>query len=201
MLGAFKKNRKFLLAALVNEDGSAIVIALITLVALTIIGIASSNISIIELFVSGNDVVKKISFFNADSGVYTVPKIISKSIDDRETPTTFTPPFSFIDAGASDTTTGERTFYRELSGLEDYDAAFDVTFQNDGENDTNVDVERLGSFTLVGGGAEFASGAEGHGTGLRGIRYAVNAAGQGPKDSVTNIQVRYLKVLGTAGGL
>ena len=77
----------------------------------------------------------------------------------------------------------------------------DISFKNDGTNDTAVDIERLGSYTLVGGGAEFGSGAEGHSTSLKGLRFNLNSTGQGPKNATTNIQARYLKVLGTAGGL
>jgi hypothetical protein len=196
----FKNYRKGVLPGLGNENGSAIIIALIVLVTLTILGIATSNISITELFISGNDVVKKISFFNADSGVFTVPKVISRAINDRKTPTSFSPPFVFID---DDAAIGDRTFYRELSGFEDPDDIPDreISFKNDGTNDTAVDIERLGSYTLVGGGAEFGSGAEGHSTSLKGIRFNLNSEGQGPKNALTNIQARYLKVLGTAGGL
>jgi hypothetical protein len=196
----FKNYRKRVLPGLGNENGSAIIIALIVLVTLTILGIATSNISITELFISGNDVVKKISFFNADAGAFAVPKVISKAINDRETPGSFSPPFVFSDSG-DDTTIGDRTFYRELSGLVDPDTDPDISFKNDGTNDTAVDIERLGSYTLVGGGAEFGSGAEGHSTSLKGIRFNLNSSGQGPKNATTNLQARYLKVLGTAGGL
>lgn len=200
MAAVFKKYCKRVLPGLGNENGSAIIIALIVLATVTIMGVTISNLSIGELFISGNDVVKKISFFNADAGIFTVPKVISKAIDDRETPTSFSPPFMFNDIGV-DTTIGDRTFYRELSGFVDPDTDPDISFKNDGTNDTAVDIERLGSYTLVGGGAEFGSGAEGHSTSLKGLRFNLNSVGQGPKNATTNIQARYLKVIGTAGGL
>jgi hypothetical protein len=188
------------LPGLGNENGSAIIIALIILAVVTILGVTTSNISITELFLSGNDVAKKISFFNADSGVFAVPKVISRAIDDRETPIAFSPPFVFNDIG-DDATIGDRTFYRELSGFASPDSAPEISFKNDATNDTAVDIERLGSYTLVGGGAEFGSGAEGHSTSLKGLRFNLNSVGQGPKNATTNIQARYLKVIGTAGGL
>jgi hypothetical protein len=183
-----------------NQNGSAIVIALVVLAAVTVIGVTSSNISITELFISGNDVVKKASFFNSDAGVFIVPKVISRSIDERQTPVALSPPFTFVDTG-DDNTPGDRSFYRELAGYEDHDADADVTFQNDGIFDTEVDVERLGSFTLAGGGAEFGSGVEGHGTALKGIRFSMTSTGRAQKNAETQIEARYLKVLGTAGGL
>jgi hypothetical protein len=183
-----------------NEKGSAIVLALIVLAAITIIGVASSNFSVTELFVARNDTVKKISFFNADAGIFATPKVISRSINNKETPAEFSPPFSYVDAG-NDTTIGDRTFYRELAGLEDHDDAADISFQNDGVNTTSIDVTRLGSFSMIGGGAEFASGAEGHGAGYKGVRFNLLSAGTGQNNALTSIQARYLKVLGAAGGL
>lgn len=184
-----------------NENGSAIIIALVVLLAVTIMAIATSNNSITELLISGNDVVKKISFFNADAGVFAVPKVISRSVNDRETPFALSPPFTFLDPGVSDTTAGSITFFRELAGFEDYDDTQDIAFQNDDINTTEIDVERLGSFTLVGGGAEFGSGAEGQGTSLKGLRFNMLSTGTGQKNAETIIESRYLKVLGTAGGL
>jgi hypothetical protein len=195
-----EKTRTGFPAIVGNQDGSAIVIALVVLAAVTVIGVTSSNISITELFVSGNDVVKKASFFNSDAGVFVAPKVISRSIDDRQTPAALSPPFTFVDTG-DDNTSGDRSFYRELAGYEDHDADADVTFQNDGVFDTEVDVERLGSFTLAGGGAEFGSGVEGHGTSLKGIRFLMTSTGRAQKNAETQIEARYLKVLGTAGGL
>lgn len=192
--------------SLKNEKGSAIVIALIVLAAVTIIGIASTNFSVTEMLISGNDTVKKTSFFNSDAGIFAIPKIISLSINNKQTPTinpiapyTF-PPFAYNDAG-TDTTTGDRSFYRELSGLADHDAASDIVYQNDGVHDTDVDIERLGSFSLVGGGAEFGSGAEGHGTSMRGVRFMLTSTGRAQKNAETVIDARYLKILGAAGGL
>ncbi len=195
-----------------NEKGSAIVIVLLILIAVTVIGVTSSNVSITELFITGNDVVKKISLLNADAGTFAVPKVISQAINDKATPTTPPVPappatpsfgiFDYADAG-SDITDGDRTFYRELAGFigPDVPAADDISFQNDGVNSTGVNVERIGSFSLVGGGAEFASGAEGHGISLKGIRFNLTSTGTGQKNAVTVIGSRYLKVLGTAGGL
>lgn len=205
-MGSQKKRLKRCFSGLENENGSAIVIALVILAAVTIIGIASSNYSVIELFISGNDTVKKISFFNADAGVFVIPKIISRSINDKNTPVVVfptapaEPPFEFNDTGV-DTTLGDRTLFRELSGLEDHDTDPDIIYRNDNENNTDVDIRRLGSFSLVGGGAEFGSGAEGHGTAINGIRFMLASTGRGQKKAETTIEARYLKVIGTAGGL
>lgn len=51
-----------------NEDGSALVIALVMLVLLTLIGISASTTSEIELKISGNDKLHKMAFYTAESG-------------------------------------------------------------------------------------------------------------------------------------
>ncbi len=187
-----------------NENGSAIVIALIILAALTIIGIASSNFSITELLISANDTVKKISFFNSDAGIFATPKVISQSINEKQTPISLSPPFTFPSVGNNDEQAGDYTLFRKLSGFDNddpHDSAADIIFQNDGLHNTGIDIERLGSFSLVGGGAEFGTGAEGHAASLKGIRFRLDSTGRGEKNAETIIEARYLKVIGTAGGL
>ncbi|MBI9088276.1 MAG: hypothetical protein JEZ12_03580 [Desulfobacterium sp.] len=196
-----KKRQPPAFAPLADDTGSALLIAMMILLVLTILGIAATNTSQIEILISGNDKIHKMAFHNSDSGVYTVAKVISKAINDKATPYLNTAsPFTYGDAGSSDTASG-RTFFRELSGFEDYDTAADISFQNDGTHTIDVDVERLKSVSLVGGGAEFASGMEGHGASLKGIYFGIDSLGRGPSNAQSTVGSRYLKVLGTAGGL
>ena len=51
-----------------NEDGSVLVIALIILVLLTVIGIAATRTSDIELQISGNEKFHRLAFYGAESG-------------------------------------------------------------------------------------------------------------------------------------
>jgi len=51
-----------------NEDGSALAIALIMMVLLTLIGVSASRTSEIELKISGNDKVHKMAFYASESG-------------------------------------------------------------------------------------------------------------------------------------
>ena len=51
-----------------NEDGSALAIALIMMVLLTLIGVSASRTSEIELKISGNDKFHKMAFYAAESG-------------------------------------------------------------------------------------------------------------------------------------
>ena len=51
-----------------NEDGSALAIALMMVVLLTLIGVSASRTSEIELKISGNDKVHKMAFYASESG-------------------------------------------------------------------------------------------------------------------------------------
>jgi Tfp pilus assembly protein PilX len=51
-----------------NESGSVLVIALIILVLLTVIGIAATRTSDIELQISGNEKFHRLAFYGAESG-------------------------------------------------------------------------------------------------------------------------------------
>jgi hypothetical protein len=175
-----------------NEKGSAIVVVLLILVILTLLGITTATTSKIEIQVAGNQKFHKIAFHHADSGVYTTPKLISAAFDTGTAPT-----------GSGITYLGSTDFYREIMGYEPYDADRDVRITIAGY-DVDVDVNRLGTETLAGSGAEFASGAEGIGVGSTGgvaVVYGLDSLGEGPSQSLSNIAAVYRKIVGTPGGL
>jgi hypothetical protein len=179
--------------ALRSEEGSTLIVALLILVVLTIIGVSATTTSEIEIKIAGNDQFHKVAFQNADSGVYTVPKLISLCIDNASEQAvagmTYTP--------------SDGTFYREIMGFDAPDAATDVQFSLAGFN-VNVGVDRTGAMNLAGGGVEFASGAEGVGVGSAGgvaIFFDMDSFGEGPGSSVSNIGGVYRKVVGVVGGL
>ena len=178
---------------LAENTGSITVIALLILVALTILGVGATIISGIELQIAGNQKFHLIAFENADSGVYVTPKLISACIDNNDEQ-------SFSDVtylGSGD------TFYRELMGFDSYDSSRDVRFVVTGFN-VDVDVTRLGVQYITGGGIEFGSGAEGIGVGSPGgvsILYGIDSLGAGPSSSVANVAGVYRKVVGVPGGL
>jgi hypothetical protein len=55
-----------------DEKGSTLVLALMILVILTLIGIAATNTSTIEIQIAGNERAYKKAFFNADAGISCV---------------------------------------------------------------------------------------------------------------------------------
>jgi hypothetical protein len=181
------------LKGVTNEKGSMMVVVLLILVILTLVGITAATTSNIEVQVAGNQKFHKIAFHNADSGVYTTPKLISAAFDTGTEPTASG--ISYLGS------TGD--FYREIMGYDSYDPDRDVRITLAGY-DVDVDVNRLGTETLAGSGAEFASGAEGIGVGSTGgvaVVYGLDSLGEGPSESLSNIAAVYRKIVGTPGGL
>ena len=72
---------------IINEEGSVLVLALLILVILTLLGISASTTTEIEIQISGNNQFHKIAFYNADSGIYSTPKIIRRCVEDGDQPT------------------------------------------------------------------------------------------------------------------
>ena len=192
-----------------NEDGSILVITLLTLVALTLMGIAAITTSTIEIQIAANDKFYKTAFHNADSGVYAIPKVISVALDENITPGNISgaekryDAFTYFDPGTSDDGLSGRTFYRELAGLDNHDINPDIGFTLN-NNDIEVDVRRDSAENLVGGGVEFLSGYEGVGVGSSGgvaVFFELDSSGNAQRDTLSNIGAFYRNVIGTAGGM
>jgi len=63
-----------------NERGSAIVVALLTLVVVTLIGIIASTTSRIETRISTSDVLYKMAFYEADGGTEITRELIEQNL-------------------------------------------------------------------------------------------------------------------------
>ena len=192
-----------------NEKGSLILIVVLILMSVTLIGIFALNTTTIETQIAANDKFYKIAFYNADSGIYSIPKIISKAMNNKATPNLANPAYldpdlasiyTYLDAGTTDDGP-EPTFYRELAGFDPHDDDPDISFIFGRTHVVRVDVERQKIVNLSGGGAEFASAAEGAGVSSKGIYYGLDSFGTGPGGAQSNIGAVYLKVIGAAGGL
>jgi hypothetical protein len=176
-----------------DENGSIMVVVLLILMILTLVGITAATTSKVEVQVAGNQKFYQIAFHHADSGIYTTPKLISAAFDTG----------TELSASGISYLGSMGDFYREIMGYDPYDPERDVRITLAGF-DVDMDVNRLGTETLAGSGAEFASGAEGIGVGSTGgvaVIYGLDSLGEGPSDSVSNITAVYRKIVGTPGGL
>ena len=196
-----------------NEDGSTVVITLLILVALTLTGISAITTSSIDIQIAANDKLYKIALHNADSGVFAVPKVISRTVNEGTTPgniggevKTFDA-FTYQDLGTNDndgsSLPSDSTFFKEVFYDTDYDPEPDIVFTLN-NNDISVDVQRLPAVQIGGGGAEFLSGYEGIGTSSSGsvvYPYIINSLGRAQNNTQANVSVVYLKLIGVPGGL
>lgn len=182
-----------------NEDGFVLIVSLFVLILLTIIGISATNTSVIDIQISQNDKAYKIAFYNADSGVYTTPKLISRTINAGAQITgTDLGNINYLDRPTGDTT----SFFRQVMGFDAYDGGTDDIQFTLGGNNVQIDVNRTGSKVLAGGGAEFASGAEGIGGGASvAVYFDMDSFGSGPANANSNVSAAYRKVVGMPGGL
>jgi len=195
-----------------NQSGAITIMAgLLILVILSLIAISGTNTTIIETTVASYDQSYKIAFYNADSGIFGTPKLISQAINTS----------GAVPVGAGTIAEGidyvptippsadpADDFYRQLLGFDAYDGGLmDITFEPT-NIPTQTDVRRDRQENLIGGSTEFGSGAEGIGTGTTGgvaIFYALRSDGQGPASSgdtsVAELGAEYRKVVALAGGL
>lgn len=202
----FKKNVliKLLTPPGSNSDGFILVTAMWIMVIITIIGIALLRTTSIELLIAANDKFHKMAFYNADGGVSTAPKLIGRAIEADADPVELNITLFGVDGAVS----GGMNFYNEIMGfVEDAvptsTATPELLYTIDSDNIT-VNIDHDGSHLLVGGGAEFASGSSGVGSGSAGgveIRYILTSSGTSLKNSQSEISARYRKIPGTAGGL
>ena len=179
-----------------QEEGSILIVALLIMVLLTMMGMWASATTESEIRMARNETFYKRAFFNADSGVYTTPKLISTAFDNGSGDPDLTGTgMTYLGAG--------NTFTREILGYDPYDTDNDVAFTLM-NHIVEVDVNRVGLENLVGASAEFAAGAEGIGSGSSGgvgVLYQMDSRGSGPANAATTVSAVYRKVVGTPGGL
>jgi hypothetical protein len=152
----------------------------------------------VEIQIAANEKFHTRAFYNADTGVYVTPKVISKCVDDSNPPD-LNGTAGYLEAGGANAT----GFFREVMGFDPNDPERDVAYFCS-DHESKVDVTRTGAKNLAGGGVEFASGAEGVGagsTGGVGLYYRIEARGQGPRSSASEIVSTYRKITGMPGGL
>ena len=181
-----------------DEQGSVLLVALLILVLLTIIGISATTDTEIETLIAGNERFHKIALYNADSGIFPTAKLISTTIDSQTEPAS-NQYMSYL--GAND------TFFTEVMGYDVHDDEDDIQFIQfipPDSYEVNVDVDRIGRRSIVGGVVEFGAGAEGVGAGSTGgvaVFFKIDSKGDGPSNSVSNVTADYRKVVGVPGGL
>jgi hypothetical protein len=205
-------NLRNLLGRLLGSDrGVALVFALVLLLVVTIIGSSATLTSQIDLKLSGNTKVIRTSFYVADGGIMLSPKVISRIITDRDLPAHSQTPLLTYDDWAR---LGEDpVLLKKVMGFamdSEYqdadDDTADVTMDQGTLGNMAVDLTRVATRYLSGGGVEFAAGTEGvgvAGASSAAIYYrlaSTGTVGTEPKTTSSDIVAQYRKVAGVAGG-
>jgi len=184
-----------------NERGVVLIFALVLMLVVTIIGTSATMTSQVDLKISGNTKVIRTSFYIADGGIMLSPKVISRIITDRALPAASDTPLLTYDAA--------NLLEKIMGYIKDDDPDTDTTdiSMNQGTlGNIAIDVSRLETQYLSGGGVEFAAGTEGVGVGgsaSAAIIYNLasrGTVGTSPKTTESDISARYRKVAGVAGG-
>jgi hypothetical protein len=165
----------------------------------------------IDLKISGNTKVIRTSFYVADGGIMLSPKVISRIITDRALPTALQTPLLAYDDYAKPSE--DPLLLKKIMGFtmdSDYQDAdentADITVDQATLGSMAVDLTRVATRYLSGGGVEFAAGTEGVGVGgaaSAAIIYKLDSwgtVGTAPKTTSSNIVAQYRKVAGVSGG-
>jgi hypothetical protein len=183
-----------------NEEGFVIVLVLMILVVVSIIGISSNRTSIAEKKIVRNERQYKEVFFDADSGPYTIAKLVSKTVDEKTAQQANDFNFVFLHPTDTDPLALEDHVFRQIMGFDDHDGGGkDVSFAN-----TLSDIKRDRTTHAPGGATEFGSGADGVGTGSKGgveIYFNLDSDGLREQNRSVNIIGIYRKVPDITGGL
>jgi len=203
--------RRFLSRMVGNDRGVVLIFALVLMLVLTIIGSSATMTSQIDLKISGNTKVIRTSFYVADGGIMLSPKVISRIITDRALPTVSQTPLITYDDYAKPSE--DPLLLKKIMGFtmdSDYQDAdentADITVAQGTLGSMAVDLTRVATRYLSGGGVEFAAGTEGVGVGgaaSAAIIYKLDSwgtVGTAPKTTSSNIVAQYRKVAGVSGG-
>lgn len=178
-----------------NQDGAALIIVMLVLVAVTAVGITANNISTTEINLAGNDKWQKTGFYNGDAGLFGTPLIISPNFndDDFRTPLQPADPNDPNDQGClqyinSMTPADFKKLVYEIHTEADPNlpANKDISFRAC-DIDADIDIFPMRPIAIQGGGVEFASkGSEGTGaSGSQGKPFGLTSTGDGASSNST----------------
>ena len=193
-----------------KEEGSVLIAAVLFMIILTLIGTAAMNTSTTEQMIAANDKFHKIAFFNADSGIFTAPKLISRSIDVSDQVSAAGIEYldsagdSFAAPNDGPGNAGDGECFNEIMGYSANDDEVNDIRLNLAGYDVDVDIQKGAVTYVTGNGVEFGAGIEGPSVGsTAGIRitYSLVSEGEGPGSSRSILAADYRKVLGVPGGL
>jgi hypothetical protein len=193
------------------QQGTAIIMALLILLVLSVIGVYAVSTSTMETKIAGVERGYQEAFYTADSGEPIGVGIVKLILQyDPQSPEALGSPWNSVVNADLLNMNGE-IFTDSRNSDEPELGMADIESQKDSNNlglasyvQLLVDIDRLKSHHLPGGGIEFAAGYEGIGMGGGGdvaVLYAVDSVGiYSMKGAQSRVYVGYRHVPGLAGG-
>ena len=160
---------KRIVDTIANDRGSALVVALLVLVLLTLMGISATTTSTIEVQMAGNEKVHDMAFYAAESGWQT-----SLNWLDRQYP------------GVTQNLGWDedsQTFVVENYNTSDY-----IVLADDNDTEYSVTIAFVGTRAVPG-----------YGTNFRRFNYMVDSTGLGPGHARSKVRVVAGKIFDTEG--
>ena len=154
-----------------NEKGSALVLALLMLVLLTLMGISATTTSTVEIQMAGGEKFYELAFYSAESGWQRALNWL-----DNQFP------------GVTDNRVWDGTDFIAVAGSLDDAATVGIPLATDNNTQYFVKVEFVGT-----------APAAGYGTGFRRFNYRVNSVGRGPGNARSEVEVTAGKVFDMGG--
>jgi hypothetical protein len=154
-----------------NEKGSALVLALLMLVLLTLMGISATTTSTVEIQMAGGEKFYELAFYSAESGWQRALNWL-----DNQFP------------GVTDNRVWDGTDFMPVSGSLDEAATVGIPLANDNNTQYFVKVEFVGT-----------APAAGYGTSFRRFNYRVDSVGIGPGHARSEVEVTAGKVFDMGG--
>ena len=152
-----------------NEKGSALVVALLVLVLLTLMGISATTTSTIEVQMAGNEKFHNMAFYAAESGWQT-----SLNWLDRQHP------------GVTQNLGWDED--SETFVLENYNTPDYIVLAEDNDTEYSVKIEFVGTRAVPG-----------YGTNFKRFNYRVNSVGLGPGNARSEVSVVAGKIFDMEG--
>jgi hypothetical protein len=146
-----------------NEKGSTLIYSVLILLLLTVIGIAATNTSTLEILISGNDKLHKMAFHESDGGTEVGIELVEQNI--------YMAGFDATDlAGLGDINATNPILYFNTTAVMASDINRDAYFpKNYGGNEPHTNLTIGGNTELSTGNAmQMAAGYEGIGKGAAG---------------------------------
>jgi hypothetical protein len=160
---------KVIVDTIANDRGSALVVALLVLVLLTLMGISATTTSTIEVQMAGNEKFHDMAFYAAESGWQT-----SLNWLDRQFP------------GVTQNLGWD--WEEENFVVENYNTPDRIVLAEDNDTEYSVKIEFVGTRAVPG-----------YGTNFRRFNYRVNSVGFGPGNARSEVSVVAGKIFDTEG--